>query len=387
MDRAAAGTMGDGCGGADEGADAELEGITLILPAQGDSGDANSNAMMLYPTGVMVGQGGISIDGTPSICRDTLMSHSLDLTEFCPQQLVQIAHQLILMSVPESRNFETELLAYISVVSNNYRDNPFHNFGHACTVLHCCFIFIGDIDSSLLAPMDRLGLLLSAIVHDVNHPGHANSFEKLIQSPLAIRYNNNSILERHHIAVCFALMRPPQADFTRHLGSAATVSLKKLMRSCIESTDMMQHASIVQSVVDKRGVGFDSHRPGDRSLLCSLLLHAADLFNPIRPFALARKWAQRISEEFNAQSKKETDLGFPLQPFMVTKHETKLAENEIFFTSTFVVPLWDNLSSIFPGFVQYRNSCNHNMLLWEEAKAASLLAGEGDAPAVAVAVK
>lgn len=348
--------------------DEELKGLTLqVLP---------STSPLLIPSGLSVRESGIYVNGSLSVDRDTLMSHYLDLTTFNRPELVQIVHQLILQLIPECEIFKSELLAYLSVVSNNYRDNPFHNFSHACTVMHCCYILTTEIDGDVLTPMDQLGLLLSAVVHDVNHPGNTNSFEKLVKSPLAIQYDNTSILEKHHIAVSFSLMRHPHMDFTKHMDASVAVSLKQLIRTCVLSTDMMQHSNLMQITVDRKGGGFDGSNADDRSILCNLLVHAADLFNPVRPFTLARKWAQRISDEFNAQAAKEVELGFPLQSFMVTEDEKKLAANEIYFATTFVLPLWVNFSTIFPAFDKYRGDCSENIRMWEEVKVSSVSADE-----------
>lgn len=339
----------------EDAADAELvEGCVderpLVIP---------EDACLIYPWG-----DARALETLPFVVtEDTLRGHNLNLFGFEKPQLVQIAHQFMLISAPDCRAFERELLLYIHAISLNYRDNPFHNFVHAVTVLHCAIVLTQDIDGAALTPTDRLGLYLSALVHDVNHPGHSNNFEKLINSNIAIRYNYQSVLENHHIAVSFALMKDPRSDFMKMLEPSARTHLKQIMRSCILATDMMLHASLVQSIAEKRGIGFNSS-PEDRTLLCQILVHSADLFNPIRPFSIARVWAERISAEFNAQAEKETSLGFPLQSFLVTKNELKLAENELSFSSKFVVPLWESLSSIFPVFDQYHVQCVENIASW-----------------------
>ena len=63
--------------------------------------------------------------------------------------------------------------------------------------------------------------------------------------------------------------------------------------------------------------------------MCKLLVHAADLSNPVRPFALTQAWARRISDEFNQQVAKEQAQGMPVLNFMMTLDDKALCKNEI----------------------------------------------------------
>lgn len=56
--------------------------------------------------------------------------------------------------------------------------------------------------------MDRLEeatALIAAAVHDIDHPGRSSAFLCNSGSPLAILYNDSSVLESHHAATTFRL--------------------------------------------------------------------------------------------------------------------------------------------------------------------------------------
>lgn len=317
---------------------------------------------------------GIYLNESLKVPIEELESHSLNLIEFSDAELVLVAHHLFLRNL-ECRDYEKELLSYIYAISKNYRANSFHNFTHAVTVLHCSSILLNDLGSNLISPMNKFGLMLSALVHDVNHPGHTNGFENITRSRLSILYEGKSVLERHHIAVSFFLMESPHSYLAGAFDRSVLLELKCLMKKCILATDMAQHTALVQAVDSKISIGIDYSSRDDQHLLCTLFVHAADLFNPVRPFKLAKIWATRISDEFNLQAKKETELGFPLQAHMVTNSDFGLAKNELFFSSTFVLPMWINLSTLYPEFKKYKELCLQNLKEWEDiAKGSSISA-------------
>lgn len=52
--------------------------------------------------------------------------------------------------------------------------------------------------SSMLASPQVLSALIAAAVHDANHPGRSSAFVIKTRHPLAILYNDMSVLENHH---------------------------------------------------------------------------------------------------------------------------------------------------------------------------------------------
>ena len=54
-------------------------------------------------------------------------------------------------------------------------------------------------------PLDTFALLVAALVHDLQHPGYSNSFAVMAMDPLALRYNDATVLENHHAASFFSL--------------------------------------------------------------------------------------------------------------------------------------------------------------------------------------
>jgi 3',5'-cyclic-nucleotide phosphodiesterase len=184
---------------------------------------------------------------------------------------------------------------------------PYHNFRHVVDVLQATFCFlvhlgvlptypyrsdgVVDFTSSpispfvgLLRPFDALTLLITAIGHDVGHPGVNNAFLVTLNAPLAQLYNDKSVLESFHCAAYSQILR-------RHWPAAfQDRDMRALMISSILATDMglhfeyMKRLGFLQEKLDEND-DVDSWsgrtREDQRSLACSLLIKCADISNVV----------------------------------------------------------------------------------------------------------
>lgn len=58
---------------------------------------------------------------------------------------------------------------------------------------------------SIMEPLDEATSLIAAAAHDVDHPGKSSAFLTNSNNPLAILYNDVTVLESHHAALTFKL--------------------------------------------------------------------------------------------------------------------------------------------------------------------------------------
>jgi 3',5'-cyclic-nucleotide phosphodiesterase len=182
----------------------------------------------------------------------------------------------------------------------------YHNFRHAVDVLQSVFYFLLQIGTlppypsgaapspftdkkspiaRLLGPFEALSLLVSAIGHDVGHPGVNNMFLVKLNAPLAQLYNDQSVLEAFHCAAYSQILR-------RHWPVAfQDKALRKLMISTILATDMGVHSDYMQQLGNLQekvheSQGTDGWSPKDidwaRTLACGLVIKCADISNVVR---------------------------------------------------------------------------------------------------------
>jgi len=139
------------------------------------------------------------------------------------------------------------LLAFLQEVQGLYHDNPYHCSMHAADVTQGTYSLMcacGMFQS--LPPVEALALLVSAIVHDVDHPGVNNMFLVNSESPLAFSYNDTSVLENHHLTTAFKLLQRPELQWTSVLSKTDAATMRKCMIKNILHTDMALHKDGLQ---------------------------------------------------------------------------------------------------------------------------------------------
>jgi hypothetical protein len=242
------------------------------------------------------------------------------------------------------------LIEYIRQVSIHYKPNPFHNFYHAVNVLHCMYTMVKRIRvAEIVDSVTVFSFLLSALTHDVGHTGRTNSFEINSASKLALRYNDNSVLENHHCSLAFRLLQKNGANVLFGFSADQKKNIRKTMIACILATDMSKHTEILDEAKSRFSV-LSQHQSLDAAeatFLGKLLLHAADLSGPAKEFKVAREWSSRVTEEFNAQVAIEVSLRLPVLGFMAAPDELTFLKNEIGFSTFFVAPLCKIVSNMF----------------------------------------
>ena len=87
----------------------------------------------------------------------------------------------------------------------------------------------------------------------------------------------------------------------------------------------------------------NKHKPE----LMKALVHAADIGNPSRPYALCKDWAMRILSEFFAQGDKERALGLEITQ-LCDRKTVNIGKGQIGFIDFVVYPYFEALSKLLP---------------------------------------
>ena len=127
--------------------------------------------------------------------------------------------------------------------------------------------------------LDALACYFAAMIHDFNHPGTTNPHETKMQSLLAINFSDQSVLERHHLASAFAVLKTKGYDILSGLSNEDYRTVRALIVEFVLATDLTGHFNFIAQLKalaatrqmkmnTNTGQGFISHpRAGNLSVL------------------------------------------------------------------------------------------------------------------------
>ncbi|KAI1326359.1 HD-domain/PDEase-like protein [Xylariaceae sp. FL0255] len=300
----------------------------------------------------------------PEFCEDTLLIAAVGMFE----------HALSMPELEKWRIPTDQLTTFIVACRAAYNKFvPYHNFRHAVDVLQATFDFLVKIGAippypstshsnptpiekttiaTLLDPFEALTLLVSAIGHDVGHPGVNNGFLVVLNAPLAQLYNDRSVLESFHCAAYSQILRRywPQVF--------QDTKMRSLMISTILATDMGLHFDYMKKLSDlqeklKANPSMDGWndrtREEHRALVCSLLIKCADISNVARKYNAALRWMTILCDEFSRQFDMEQEIGIPSSLIAPPKKDfLSLANAQLGFVNLFAIPLFQGVTEILP---------------------------------------
>jgi cAMP-specific phosphodiesterase 4 len=277
-----------------------------------------------------------------------------DLTVGRP--LVALAYNLF-----SERNlfFELKLsknafLKFMTTIESAYwKKNPYHNSIHAADVLHCVnYLLNASALENIFTPLEEMSVMIAACVHDVDHPGRNNQFLVNTMHDLAIMYNDESVLENHHLAVTFKLLQDQSCNFLENMDKSQTKVFRRIVIDTVLATDMskhFKHLGELKTMVETKKVANDGilqvDKYSERSEILQCLLHCADLNNPAKPFDIAEEWAMRIVEENMMQGDEEKALQIEVSP-LGDRNNICVPKCQVSFIDFIIYPLWETWAEL-----------------------------------------
>lgn len=176
---------------------------------------------------------------SPTVDEDELLSSNFNPLTKTLEELKQHSFKLFagLMLISTFRIDESVLWCFINTLAGRYRLVPYHSFYHGFDVAlnsYCLIRKTGVI--TIIKEFEALSLMIAALGHDADHPGNDNQFEIDTNSPLALCYNDISVLENHHASTTFSVLRLDSCNILKDLSASAKVSVRTAIVRCILAT-------------------------------------------------------------------------------------------------------------------------------------------------------
>ena len=281
----------------------------------------------------------------------------------------------------------TKVESFLNSVNENYKETTlYHNSLHGADVTQSlCVYFLNSNAEEICESnvLDLLGIIVSAMGHDLGHPGLTNNFHINASTDLAITYNDSSCLENFHTSFLFKIIRKEENNIFDKLTTDNYKSIRKRMISQILATDMANHGEVmslirakVKTFQDHEGEnegeekfnllsGNEKTKFEEQQVLLNYLMHSADLGHNCKKYEISKKWVHLLCEEFWIQGDQEKKLGIPVS-FLCDRDKIDVPASQVNFLRGFIISSFDCLVSIFPNLKYTMENAKNNIKEWQQ---------------------
>ena len=300
-----------------------------------------------------------------------------------PVTTTYVFASLGLFSIIDYTKFEPFIFR---VASGYHRQNPYHTDLHAADMVQSLLVYslYGNLQKILdFNDLDLISLFISAAIHDFGHPGYTNNFLINTKNELAIKYNDQSVLENYHVSEGFNIIfKKKGCNIFESLSSDDYKICRKRIIQCVLATDMTLHnkefqflKSKSQTYNIKNGENvekiFENIDPVTsfnlRQEFLNVLIHSADVSNPSKPLDIYKQWAERCVEEFFKQGDMEKRLGMTVS-FNCDRDIVSLPQSQVGFIDAIVFPLFSVICEFFPGLNFTLENLGKNLAYYKGVK-------------------
>jgi len=282
-----------------------------------------------------------------------------------------------------------ELRSYVSTLAGMYLENPFHNFEHASHVTMSVVKLLSrivapnihieedDIEAALhdktygitSDPLTQFAVVLSALIHDVDHPGVPNSQLTKEKTRLAELYRDKSVAEQNSVDLAWTLLM--EGNFknlrkTIYHSEAEFKRFRALLVNTVLATDIMDkelgalrkarwNKAFNEEVVEDQMTAVNRKA----TIVIEHIIQASDIAHTMQHWHIYRKWNSRLFEEmYKAYTEGRAEKN-PAQTWY---------EGEIGFFDFYIIPLARKLKDCGVFGVssdEYLNYAMQNRREWE----------------------
>uniref|UniRef100_A0A667GL69 Phosphodiesterase n=1 Tax=Lynx canadensis TaxID=61383 RepID=A0A667GL69_LYNCA len=262
--------------------------------------------------------------------------------------------------------FELEKLCrFIMSVKKNYRRVPYHNWKHAVTVAHCMYAILQN-NHGLFTDLERKGLLIACLCHDLDHRGFSNSYLQKFDHPLAALYST-STMEQHHFSQTVSILQLEGHNIFSTLSSSEYEQVLEIIRKAIIATDLALYFGNRKQLEEMYQTGsLNLNNQSHRDRVIGLMMTACDLCSVTKLWPVTKLTANDIYAEFWAEGDEMKKLGIQPIPMMDRDKKDEVPQGQLGFYNAVAIPCYTTLTQIFPPTEPLLQACRNNLSQWEK---------------------
>lgn len=246
---------------------------------------------------------------------------------------------------------EEVLERYLHSLEFHYKDNPYHNACHGGDVMHSLMYFVTSSDiQKFLNPIETMACIIAGLAHDVGHPGVTSRYLIQTRDPLAIQFNDLSVLENMHCSTIYQFLTKPGHNIFEWVDSDDWTLSRRIIIEMVLSTDMAKHFEILGRFRTRACTLCDLNleKIDDKLLVLATGLKCADIGHSAKYNDLHQKWSKFVMEEFFKQGDLEKSKKLPVSMYC-DRTTTNIAKSQAGFLRNICLPLYD-------AWIKYNNT-------------------------------
>ena len=230
-----------------------------------------------------------------------------------------------------------QLREFVSIIASTYRDNPFHNFEHACHVTmsvakHLKRITTPELDinddelkacskdkGAALAlihdythginsdPITHFAIVFSGLIHDVDHRGISNAQLEQEEPALAKHFQHKSLAEQNSLEIAWTLFMSDQFQQLRQclfVTKEEMTRFRQVVVNVVMATDIFDkelsalRKSRWEKAFSEAHQVQDANRNALRAtIVIEHIIQASDVAHTMQHWHIYRKWNRLLFQE------------------------------------------------------------------------------------------
>lgn len=237
-----------------------------------------------------------------------------------------------LVAIPDA--VSTQLYQHVAAIAAKYRDNPFHNFEHACHVALAATKLLGrivspeiDLDAlkgknardavashlhdythGISDPLTLFGIVYSALIHDCDHGGVSNAQIMKEDEAMAEKFRGQSVAEQNSLEIAWdLLMLDSMTELRSYMfgeDNADMQRFRQVVVNVVLATDIFDkqlndlRKTRWNKAFDENAATINESLRG--TIVLEHIMQASDVAHTMQHWHVYQKWNRRLFLEMHA---------------------------------------------------------------------------------------